>query len=115
MKYGLYLNESLMAKFETEDEVYSAAESEAMLKGVAHDVKQLSFAVDEDFCIDDIDGCEFIHDTSIGKAIISLETDGEWGTPTGRIEVVYPDGSVGKIEPDDAQQMIDIGKWIVYR
>jgi hypothetical protein len=112
MKYGLYVKSELVRGFTTQEEAYEAAKAATKKTGVVHQVKPLKFEMVKDF---NIDGCEFIYDSMIGKAIISFETDGVYGIPTGMIEIIYPDGSIGKISPDEAQQKIDNGEWIVYR
>ena len=42
MKYGLYLHEVLMAKFETEREAYKAADFANSETGITHHVKLLN-------------------------------------------------------------------------
>lgn len=69
----------------------------------------------KNFQIDDIDGCEFVKDTKIGKMLISYDHDGTWGHPTGLIQVVYPDGSSGRMDYSKAQKKLDSGEWTVYR
>ncbi|MEK5038923.1 hypothetical protein [Sporosarcina sp. FSL K6-3457] len=66
------------------------------------------------FKIEDIDGCEFIHSKSVGKAIISFERD-FFGVRKNSIYVVYPDSSRTKMGIDEAQGMIDSGEWVVLR
>jgi hypothetical protein len=114
-KYGLYVKGELVRGFNTQEEAYEAARAATKETGVVHQVKPHKFEMVKDFNIDDIDGCEFIYDSTIGKAIISFETDGVYGTPTGMIEIIYPDGSIGKLKPDEAQRKIDNGEWIIYR
>lgn len=66
------------------------------------------------FSIEDIDGCEFVKSNVIGNMMISFHQDFD-GYYTGKIHVVYPDGSHALISRDEAQEKLDSGKWIVIR
>lgn len=68
----------------------------------------------ENFQIENIDGCEFIHSTCVGKAIISYERD-FFGVKKKSIRVVYPDGSKNLYGINQAQEMLDSGEWSVLR
>jgi hypothetical protein len=66
------------------------------------------------FYIDDLDGTEFIRDSDVGKGMISYEynSDGWW---TGKVKVVWPDGSGQPVGLDDAQRFFDEGQWTLIR
>lgn len=66
------------------------------------------------FCIEDIDGCEFIKDSSVGKGIISFGHDFD-GYPNGKIQVVWSDGSGSFRDPEYAQEQLNTGAWKVFR
>lgn len=68
----------------------------------------------KNFEIHDIDGCEFVHSTVVGKMMISYHIDFD-GFETGKIHVVYADASDKTIEPEEAQKRLDSGEWKVYR
>jgi len=66
------------------------------------------------FLIEDLDGCEFVKDATAGHVLISFHRNFD-GYETGKICVVYSDGSHKAIEPEEAQINIETGKWTVYR
>ncbi|MBY5229338.1 hypothetical protein [Bacillus paranthracis] len=66
------------------------------------------------FQVEDIDGCEFVKVKGLGKALISYDHD-FCGFITGKIQVVYSDGSGGAISMKEAQACIDSGKWTVVK
>lgn len=66
------------------------------------------------FDIEDIDGCEFVKDSDVGKIMISYHYDFD-GYPTGVIHVVYSDGSQTTTTPEEAQKNFDNEKWHVIR
>lgn len=68
----------------------------------------------ENFQIEDIDGCEFIHSNAVGKAIISYEYS-FFGVRMKSIRVVYPDGSKNLYGTNEAQERLDSGEWTVLR
>ncbi|MBP1906827.1 hypothetical protein J2Z32_003491 [Paenibacillus turicensis] len=68
----------------------------------------------ENFDITDIDGCEFAYEKGIGKMIISWHRDFD-GYPTGKVRIVYSDGSGRAKSVEEAQRAIDNGEWIIYR
>lgn len=68
----------------------------------------------KDFQIEDIDGCEFVRSSIVGKILISWHRD-EDGCETGKIHVVYPDASQREIEQGEAQKRLDSGEWTVFR
>ena len=66
----------------------------------------------KDFDIEEIDGCEFVNSSVIGKMMISHHfVDGY----TGKIHFVYPDGTHIANEPAEAQRKLDNGEWVVIR
>lgn len=68
----------------------------------------------EKFQIEDIDGCEFVKSIVIGNMIISHHQDFD-GYYTGKIQIVYPDGSHGLTDQEEAQKKFDSGEWTVIR
>ncbi|MCY9593746.1 hypothetical protein PC41400_21690 [Paenibacillus chitinolyticus] len=66
------------------------------------------------FQIEDIDGCEFVQSTNIGKLMISHHQDFD-GYYTGMIHVIYPDASHEAITREESQSMLDSGEWLVVR
>lgn len=66
------------------------------------------------FQIEDIDGCEFVRSTRLGKMLISWHRDFD-GYETGKVHVVYPDASHRVVTVEEAQRKIDIGEWIIFR
>ncbi|WP_273381772.1 PepSY-associated TM helix domain-containing protein [Symbiobacterium thermophilum] len=66
----------------------------------------------KDFNIDDTDGCEFIYDSTIGKAIISL---GGYGILAGMVQIeavqkAYPDASITRYKPPfEADRSAEVG------
>jgi len=66
------------------------------------------------FCVDDIDGCEFVKSLGVGHMLVSFDTDSN-GIPTGKIRVVYADGSSKAISYEEAQERFDSGYWKVVR
>lgn len=73
---------------------------------------KLFFAGLNNFRIEDIDGCEFVKSRDVGKMLISFHKDYD-GYPTGKILVVYADGSQGAINQEEAQEKFDSGSWEV--
>lgn len=65
------------------------------------------------FHVNDIDGCEFVKDSLVGKALISH--DHTFEGYTGKIRYVFPDGSGGVISREEAQEKFDDGEWEVRR
>ncbi|PHA15500.1 hypothetical protein [Bacillus toyonensis] len=66
------------------------------------------------FQIEDIDGCEFVKVKGLGNALISHDHDFD-GFMTGKIQVVYSDGSGSAISMEEAQERIDSGEWTVIK
>ncbi|MCP1285351.1 hypothetical protein NK358_27410 [Bacillus sp. S0635] len=66
------------------------------------------------FQVEDIDGCEFVKVKSLGNALISYDQDFD-GFMTGKIQVVYSDGSGSAISMEEAQGRIDSGEWTVIK
>ncbi|MRA55423.1 hypothetical protein GH864_13210 [Bacillus thuringiensis] len=66
------------------------------------------------FQVEDIDGCEFVKVKSLGNALISYDHDFD-GFMTGKIQVVYSDGSGSAISMEEAQGRIDSGEWTVIK
>lgn len=66
------------------------------------------------FCVEDIDGCEFVKSRSVGHMLISFDRDFDEFL-TGKIRVVYADGSHKSISPEEAQTELDTGEWTVMR
>lgn len=66
------------------------------------------------FAIEDIDGCEFVVSSNVGKMIISHYQDSD-GFYTGEIHVIYADGSQTKISQEEAQRKIDKDEWVIIR
>ncbi|MGG3890260.1 hypothetical protein [Metabacillus fastidiosus] len=115
MKYGIYLHGELMESFNTSTEAYDAARFATEETGIVHEVKIHNFQIVKDFDVDNIDGCEFVKSSVSGKLLISFHHDYESGYPTGKIQVVYPDGSSGLLDCNEAQRKVDSGEWTVYR
>lgn len=67
-----------------------------------------------EFQIEDIDGCEFVECISMGKMLISHHQDFD-GYYTGKIHVVYSDGSQRTVDLDKAQKYLDKRIWTVFR
>ncbi|PGZ66480.1 hypothetical protein COF02_09175 [Bacillus cereus] len=68
----------------------------------------------KNFQVEDIDGCEFVIVKSLGNALISYDHDFD-GFMTGKIQVVYSDGSGSAISMEEAQGRIDTGEWTVIK
>ncbi|RFB60621.1 hypothetical protein DZB90_12130 [Bacillus thuringiensis] len=66
------------------------------------------------FQVEDIDGCEFVKVKSLGNALISYDQDFD-GFMTGKIQVVYSDGSGSAISMEEAQRRINSGEWTVIK
>lgn len=66
------------------------------------------------FDVEDIDGCEFVKSKDVGNMIISWHQDFD-GYYTGKIKTVYPDGSHGLTDPEEAQKNFNSGKWTLVR
>ncbi|MER2057213.1 MAG: hypothetical protein ABTA16_00235 [Niallia sp.] len=66
------------------------------------------------FPIEEIDGCEFVESSTVGKMMISHYQDFD-GIYTGEVHVIYADGSQTKISQEEAQQMIDKDEWVIIR
>ncbi|MCV9886260.1 hypothetical protein [Metabacillus halosaccharovorans] len=64
--------------------------------------------------IEDLDGCEFVKSSVVGKMMISHHQDFD-GFYTGKIHVVYADGSQTAISREEAQQKIDKDEWVIIR
>ncbi|WP_157930369.1 hypothetical protein, partial [Mycobacteroides abscessus] len=63
------------------------------------------------FDISDIDGCEFVKSRVVGNMMISFHKDFDSCCYTGKILVVYADGSRKAISQEEAQAYIDSGEW----
>ena len=68
----------------------------------------------ENFQVEDIDGCEFVISSTVGKMIISHHQNYD-GAYTGLVEVVYSDGSRRAFTQYEAQDLLDDGEWMVVR
>lgn len=68
----------------------------------------------KDFDIADINGCEYVYSSICGKALISWDRDFD-GYETGKVRVIYADGSGRPITVEEAQIKIEMGEWKVYR
>ncbi|MNO00262.1 hypothetical protein D3C81_2201210 [compost metagenome] len=68
----------------------------------------------KNFDISDIDGCEFVYSRILGKLLISWDRDFD-GYETGKVRVVYSDGSGRAMTDEEAQKNLDSGEWTVYR
>jgi hypothetical protein len=66
------------------------------------------------FYIGDIDGCEFVKSTVVGKMMISHHQDFD-GIYTGKIHVIYSDGSQTTKSREEAQKYINTGEWTIIR
>ncbi|MCU5196478.1 hypothetical protein OCE52_16875 [Bacillus mobilis] len=66
------------------------------------------------FQVEDIDGCEFVKVKSLGNALISYDHDFD-GFMTGKIQVVYSDGSGSAISTEEAQDRVDSGEWTIIK
>lgn len=66
------------------------------------------------FQIEDIDGCEFVKVKSLGNALISYDHDFD-GFMTGKVQVVYSDGSGSAISMEEAQGRVDSGEWTIIK
>ncbi|EJR76670.1 hypothetical protein IK7_04743 [Bacillus cereus VD156] len=66
------------------------------------------------FQIEDIDGCEFVKVKGLGNALISYDHDFD-GFMTGKIQVVYSDGSGSAISMEEAQGRVDSGEWTIIK
>lgn len=66
------------------------------------------------FDVNDIDGCEFVMSAGVGRMLVSFDTDSN-EIPTGKIRVVYPDGSNAAMSYEEVQERFDTGYWKVIR
>lgn len=66
------------------------------------------------FQVEDIDGCEFVKVKGLGNALISYDHDFD-GFMTGKIQVVYSDGSGSAISTEKAQEHVDSGEWTIIK
>lgn len=66
------------------------------------------------FNVYDIDGCEFVKCSSAGYMLVSFDSD-DFGCLTGKIRVVYADGSSTAISFEEAQEKFNSGHWKVIR
>lgn len=116
MRYGVYLFGEVMA---THDNYFKACDEAQQLTrdtGIVHGVMPImeNKIIKENFNIEDIDGYEFVKDRSVGGVLISWERDDDEFL-TGKVRVVYTDGSGGSISVEEAQKRIDTGHWTVIK
>ncbi|MED2934879.1 hypothetical protein P4308_22865 [Bacillus wiedmannii] len=112
MKFGMYLGGELMCEHENIFDAYRDAEYCTRESNVPHEVKVIK--PKSRFLVEDIDGCEFVKVRSLGNALISYDQDFD-GFMTGKIQIVYSDGSGSAISMEEAQGRIDSGEWTVIK
>ncbi|WP_222128695.1 hypothetical protein, partial [Bacillus thuringiensis] len=112
MKFGMYLGGELMCEHENIFDAYRDAEYCTRESNVPHEVNVIK--PKSRFLVEDIDGCEFVKVRSLGNALISYDQDFD-GFMTGKIQIVYSDGSGSAISMEEAQGRIDSGEWTVIK
>lgn len=87
---------------------------ESYYDGIVECVEKAQETTMTNFQIEDMDGYEFVKDRSVGGVLISWERDDDEFL-TGKVRVIYTDGSGGSISVEEAQKRIDTGHWTVIK